>query len=305
MKTGTHVSDLNELACGYFLNREKWWSPEVEAQFREKARLVRLESNSTEVMTQVERGRAQAERLRIHIIETGYTLVGVEWVSRPGALQKILPWASVNHPADMLVVINGTLTRDRHWLGVSLKSRSGAAGSGLKNPGLGTVESALSVELKSLVHEAVGTITKLYQLPESQDARKKAIRADLVHVAPMTRAMGTQVLQDVRNRILGALTVSCSQEMIRSFLTQHLLDCGTEILPKYVRLTGTGNLKDGFTAEVHDPYRVNLTGPLTVVAIGNDTIGFQNNGARVCLLRAKFESEKLASTLKFSVDVWE
>lgn len=300
--TGTHASDLNELACLYFLNKETWLHPDDEALFREKAGLVKTGVSKESVTVQVERGRAQAQALRIYAIEQGYRIGRALWVSRIGCLQSYIPWASVGHPADILLELYG-VPGAVDYLGVSLKSRKSKEDTvGLRNPGLGTLEDALSVPLVPIVDKAVEFAIETYGLPESQDARKKALRG-AGEVRTQTTALGSLVLSDVREAILDA-TVAMSNDELRSIIQNTLMDMDVRTTPKYVRVVGTGNLVTGFKAEVHDPFAVTLPEPITVQRVGTDSIGFLANGGRVCLLRAKWESEKLASSLKFSVDPW-
>jgi hypothetical protein len=128
----THLSDLNELACGYFLNKEVWWDSDAEGLFREKAAVVKSTGGKEAVTVQVERARAMGMRLRVHLAESQQSIQQVYWVAR-GSIQSVVPDASPNHPADVLLRLSGG------FLGVSCKSRKGSEGSGLRNPGLSAV----------------------------------------------------------------------------------------------------------------------------------------------------------------------
>jgi hypothetical protein len=106
-------------------------------------------------------------------------------------------------------------------------------------------------------------------------------------------------LETIRDTIVRSLPVA----RVPAFLAEHCLNIGA-VTPRYVRLIGRGSVESGFSAELINPFAVKYTGPYRLQAVGRDGVGFLANGARVCLLRAKWESEKLASTLKFSVDQW-
>jgi hypothetical protein len=63
------------------------------------------------------------------------------------------------------------------------------------------------------------------------------------------------------------------------------------------------------TAKVEDPLKNEklsaiVSGQITLQKVGNESIGVSAGGKKILKMRAKFESEKLASTIKFSGDPW-
>src|SRR5579872_6139573 len=121
MKSTTHYSDLNELACGFVLNNEVWWNDEAHAQFDAKVDLIKHERGEChigeglrDVTIQVTRGKVMAEHFRAEwLASTGKILKFEElhWCARnPSA---IFVGCSAKHPADLLLKLRGDA-----WLGI-------------------------------------------------------------------------------------------------------------------------------------------------------------------------------------------
>jgi hypothetical protein len=300
VKSTTHFADLNELACGYFLNKEVWWNKHAEHQFLHKAHLIKTTEGAAHVTIQVERGRVMAECFRAHwLMHTGTPLcfTDLTWCARN--VQSVLPAATPNHPADLLIKIKES------WLGISCKSRSETQEtSGWKNIGLGTIEASLGLTLNGIVQEALDQIGQEHpELRNVSARRRKSIIRDSERIQRTTLACATTCLTRVRDATLAALH-TVPQDTVKHFLRSTLLDCDDAVYPKYIRLIGTGSTRHAFKARLHDPYRLPFAGTLIPLALGNQAIGFKSDQYRICLMRAKFESEPLASSLKFSVDPW-
>jgi hypothetical protein len=301
VKSTTHYADLNELACAYVINSERWWNSEAQALFESKIKLVPRD----DATIQCSRGKVMGERLRAEWLgNTGKPLkfTEIHWCARNP--KSILPTCSEKHPADILLRLNGD-----SWLGVSAKSRdSKNIASGLKNPGLSTIASMVGLPpLNSTVQESWAFIN--FEHPEllnkNHTELKAIIRADK-GLQAFTRAEGSKVAVRVRDAVLEAC-VRLPSERLNTFIRSTLLDCGQETSPPYVRLVGYGdgspNLPFGST--IFDPWKIRTDGVLTAVAVGDQAVGFKNDYERICKLRVKWESEPFASTLKFSVDEWE
>jgi hypothetical protein len=84
------------------------------------------------------------------------------------------------------------------------------------------------------------------------------------------------------------------------------MDAG-QIFPPYIKVTGFGN-KPPYTAKVTDPLDNEkldaLSKPIKFEKIGNDSVGVKAGNIRIMKMRIKFESEKLASSVKLSGDPW-
>ncbi len=298
--THTHLSDLNELSLGYVLNHQQWWNKSARDTFN--AKYYRLKGIARPILAnQVSRAQAMAKGVLQYLAQHGHTIVGVHWVARPGTLQTLVPGASKNHPADILL----RLTNDE-WFGISAKSTNGWGDIGMKNPGSGTLSALLGVDVNVPVRDAITEMVGTFALPKTAKGRKAALRMGPAAVRDAVGTRGSEVLGNVRQMLVESLGAR-SQSFLRTFLRTELLDCDSEMtIPRYIKVTGFGDHDKGTCdARIHDPFAGTFDGVLTVEPVGTNSIGFRENGQRVCKLRAKFASESLASTLKFAVDPWD
>jgi hypothetical protein len=307
MAATTHLSDLNELSLGYVLNHQQWWNKQARDTFN--AKFSRLKGIPRPVLAnQVSRGQAMAKSVLQYLSERGLTVVEVHWVARPGTLQQLVPYASKNHPADVLLRVedhrfDGVPVDGTRWFGVSAKSTNGRGDIGMKSPGSGTLSKLLDVDVNIPVRDAIVEIRETFALPKTAKARKASLRSGPEVIHDAVGAIGQQVLGKVRQVMLETLG-GRSQSFLRTFLRTELLDCDSETTwPRYIKVTGFGEHDKGTCdAKIHDPFAGTFSGDLSVEPIGSNGVGFRENGKQVCVLRAKFESEPLASTLKFNVD---
>ena len=83
------------------------------------------------------------------------------------------------------------------------------------------------------------------------------------------------------------------------------MDAKNAVYPRYIKVTGQ---KIG--AIIEDPMANSklsamTSGKIKLSKIGNDSVGITAGTKRVLKMRAKFESQKLASSVKFSGDPWK
>lgn len=296
MPANTHGADINELAFGYFLNGEKWFSADAEAQFKEKKKLV----SPDEFAQQMGRARAMAD-VSLAFIKQHYrsSVKKVWWTARPGSMSEAVGREvdQRKNPTDILVQL-----ANKEFVGFSAKSTAGKSDIGFKNPGLGTVETALQIKLQPILESAVTKAVKQYKLPSASNARKSAIRSKPA-VQAATQAMGEKVLQQIRDAMYAKLT-KLDQPKLRKYVLQYWMDSSTDLFPPYYKVTGMG--KDmPYTAKLEDPLNnpkltAIKTQPIKIEKNGTSAIGVSAGSKRILKMRAKFESEKLASNVKFS-----
>jgi hypothetical protein len=78
--------------------------------------------------------------------------------------------------------------------------------------------------------------------------------------------------------------------------------------PPYIKVTGQGN-KPPYKASVMDPVKnekLEALGkyPIMLEKVGNESIGVKAGDKKIMKIRFKFESEKMASSVKLSGDPW-
>lgn len=304
MASNTHGADINELALGFFLNGEKWYdrSASAEAKFKEKKRMV----SNDELLQQMGRAKAMSHECLAYI-RTRYgnkKIKNVWWTARMGSLGDAVGRKDVDqrkNPTDILVQLS-----DGTFIGFSAKSTQGKSDIGFKNPGLGTVEKALKIDLNRKVVLITEKYIKQFNLPPSTSARKSAIRAKPA-IKAVTEVAGVKLLADIRDTMLKRMA-SMSQPALRKYIIDYWMDANEGAYPPYVKVTGFGKTAP-FTAKISDPLKNEKmtylqTKSIKLEKVGNESIGVSAGGHRLMKMRAKFESEKLASSIKFSGEPW-
>lgn len=304
MTANTILSDINELQTGYFLNDEKWYSNDAKTAFEARVKQARPE----EVADAVGKAKVMAEEFVKWAKSNGYSgnVVGVWWTARPGELAKASgdPNASSKtNPTDILVRFakgpaNG-------FLGLSAKATKTNGEIGFKNPGIGTIDKALNIDLAREYKNQETQLIAKYKLPASAQVRKQHIRAN-PGIKIQTEVIGSQILAAMRAELFKKLN-SMSQGELLKHLLNNWMDADL-LFPPYVKVTGQGN-KAPYKAVVMDPINnpkleALRLGPIKLEAVGNDSIGVSAHGKKIMKMRFKFESEKMASSVKMSGDPW-
>ena len=301
MTANTVLADINEILLGYYLNNEKWYSNEAKAQLEKRKK----QATPAEFLDQSEKALVMAAEFLKWAKANKYTgkVKEVFWTARPGVLQEAVgkDVDSKKNPTDILVKFS-----DGRFLGASAKSTKGNADIGFKNPGMGTIETALKINLKVVLQKYENAAIKRFKLSSSSSARKAEIRKKSI-VQAQTQALGSECLQAIREVLFKKLK-SMSQNDLRKYILNGWMDANTDLFPPYVKVTGMGN-KAPYSAKVNDPLnnpklKAIKTSNITLEKVGNESIGVSAGGKKLLKMRAKFESEKLASTIKFSGDPW-
>ena len=148
------------------------------------------------------------------------------------------------------------------------------------------------------------TIRK-FALPESAQKRKEYIRANS-GIKKQTEEIGIQVLSAMRDELMIRLEKFKQKELLKYLLSDWM---DAEVLkPPYVKVTGQGN-KEPYRAIVMDPTKNEKLDALSkykivLEKVGNESIGVKAGEKKVMKIRFKFESEKMASSVKLSGEPW-
>lgn len=304
--SNTDLADINEILLGYFIAGKSWTKigSEAKKQHDEKAKKATAE----EYDQQYGRAEAMAKESIRWAKANGYsgTVSQVWWTARPGSMSEAVGREvdQRKNPTDILIKF--TKGPSNGFLGVSAKSTGGKTDIGFKNPGVGTVEKALGIKLKDIDDKAVKDAIKKFKLPSGSSERKAKIRAN-PGVKKVTEAMGTKVLSDIRDTFFKKLKSMDNKKLLNYILT-YWIDSDSELYPPYIKATGMGKAAP-YTAKIDDPLKNEKLDYLSkkkleVVKVGNDSVGIKAGEKQILKMRAKYESEKLASSLKFSGDPW-
>lgn len=305
MPSNTDLADVNEIYVGFLLAGKKWFDKDAKAQFEKKSKMI----GAQQTAIQMERAEIMVEEFLEWAAKAGYghSVTKVWWTARPGVLSNAVGRQvdSRKNPTDILVKFSkGTASG---FLGISAKSTGGSGDIGFKNPGMGTVEADLKISLASIVEADTHWAIKKFRLPENTQSRKDEIRKR-PKVQQETQEMGSKTLAKIRDVMYTALD-KLSEKDLRNYILKSWLDASNDLYPPYVKVTGMGNKSGNIKAKVDDPLDNDklaavLKGPVKVEKLGNESIGVTAKGKRILKMRAKFESEKLASSVKFSGDPW-
>lgn len=248
-------------------------------------------------MQQVQRARVMADACLTYFQEhyTTTIIADVLWVGR-----KI-----TYNPSDVLVTFeNGTVC------GVSCKSSRHREALTFKNMGVTHFNTHLNLELKPIYEHAARAFCVQHMAPFKSNERKLFIRAN-TELQEISSALAANTLAYITGLITNAL-VTRPEEWLRDYFLRCWMDYYTST--RWIRVTGTGT-KRPYTARVEDPTQ--LEGPyrsldyvrmrhgqLRINPLTNTSIGIfatldETIEAPVFKIRAKYESEPLASSLKF------
>lgn len=298
----TVLSDINEIMTGYYLANKKWFDPEAKRQYEARAK----QAQPHEVQDAVGKAEAMADAFIKWAKQNGYSgnVKQVWWTARPGELARASknPNAdSRKNPTDILALF--TSGPANGYLGLSAKATKGKGDIGFKNPGIGTVDRALNLNLADKYNQQVKAMVEKLALPANTSERKGYIRAN-PKIKVQTEEIGKQVLAAMRDELIVRLNKMKQPELMKYLLSDWM---DAEVLyPPYIKVTGQGS-KPPYTAMVMDPVNNEKLGALSkyeikLEKIGNESIGVTAGIKKIMKIRFKFESEKMASSVKLSGD---
>lgn len=305
MSANTIGADVNEILTGYYLVGGKWAMFANANEAKQQVTLRKSQLTPNEYADQDGRAKAMANSVMAWAVTNGYKgkVARVWWTARPGVLSAAFgrPVDSKLNPTDILMQF-----ADGQFLGISAKSTKGSGDIGFKNPGAGTVSKALGIDLDSLFKTRTAVTIKKLKLPISMADRKIYIREN-PKVQQKTILVGQEILVSMRDKMYDKL-VAMKPKDLRNYILKYWMDAEA-VEPRYIKVTGNG--KNGaYTANVMDPLSNEklqaLSSPkLTVMKVGSDSVGIiGGNNKKIMKMRFKYESEKLASSLKLSGDPW-
>jgi hypothetical protein len=299
----TVLSDINEIQTGYFLNGEKWFDNDAKAQFNLRVK----QATPNEVADAIGKARVMATEFKKWARANGYsgTVKQVWWTARPNSMSQAVgyPVDQKKNPTDILVKF--TSGPADGFLGLSAKATQGSGDIGFKNPGLGTIDRNLNISLAVEYANQLQQTIKKFGLPDSAQTRKEYIRTN-DGIKKQTEEIGVKILSAMRDELMVRLEKFNQKDLFKYLLTDWM---DADVLkPPYVKVTGQGN-KEPYKAVVMDPTKnekLEALGkyPITLEKVGNESIGVKAGDKKIMKIRFKFESEKMASSVKLSGDPW-
>ena len=301
MASNTDLADVNEIYTSFLLNGNRFPDAITERQYEAKSKLLTPE----QLEQQQGRAVAMVDEFNKWSNKNGFRgVAAVYWTARPGFTFKPITGYDVNqkkNPTDVLVQYS-----DGKFLGLSAKSTKGKGDIGFKNPGIGTIDRDLKLRLAEIPKAAANNFATSVGLPTPANARKSKIRQNPA-LQKQADAIGLTVLNNLRDQFLVRLNKMSPQER-KEYIVNSWIDAGEGLLPRYVKVTGRGT-RAPYTASVDDPLNNEklkklTTEPISFEAVGNDSVGVKAGVKKIMKMRFKYESQKLASTVKMSGDPW-
>ena len=299
----TDVADVNELLLVYHLSSE--WKhvknkSELEKQLNYK--ISKITKDAFDM--QQRRAKSMTEAIKKFIQKEKYPgMVGmVYWTARPGSLQSAVGNAGKvdsGNPTDVLIeFVNGA------FLGISAKSTKKAGDIGFKNPGMGTLEKDIGINLGSIKDRIEGEFIKTHNLSTVAKKRKGEIRADqkLVDAANEKRNI---LLSELRDALLKKLK-TLKYEDAKDHILSRWLDAKNTIFPFYIKVTGQKAGAVSIENPLENDKITNINkGKIEFTSIGNDTVGVIASVKHILKMRFKYDSQAMAGSIKLSGDPWK
>ena len=307
MASNTHSSDINEIMLTYYLSNKNWKVVHEKRYVKEILKNRKKDVDSYTIKMKTEQAKEQAKCIMSWCRKNGYKakIKQVYWTGRQGLLSESIGQyvSKRKNPTDVLLEFC-----DGQFLGISSKSTFGKDEVPFKNLGLGTIDKILNTDFKNSANKKEDVIISELNLPRCKKNRKEFLRKNK-SVKQTTSKLGKQVLTNIRNEVYRKI-----KKMLKNDLEKHILktwlDSRENSFPKYIKVTAMGSEKP-FNIKIEDPIKNTRTDNIrnakniNAEKVGDMSIGILADDERVLKIRVKYESEKIASSLKFSGDPWK
>jgi len=297
----TVLSDINEIYIGFILAGNKWFDDAAKNHYNSRAKIA-LPHETRDAQG---KSIAMASEFLAWAKKNGYSgrVKGVWWTARPGSMSSAVGKEvdQKKNPTDILILF--TSGPADGFLGLSAKATKTKGDIGFKNPGLGTIDRNLKLSLGDRYKGVLDAMIAKLKLPAGASERKIFLRAN-PKIKSVSESTGVELLAEMRDSLLVRLKKMKQPELVKYLLSDWL---DAEVLyPPYINVTGQGN-KEPYKAVVSDPIKNDKLDALakyavTLEKIGNESIGVKAGDKKIMKIRFKFESEKMASSLKLSGD---
>jgi hypothetical protein len=308
----TVLSDAQEIAAGFYIlngpsgniKSGKWYSADVKSQFESRAKQMTKE----ELDDVLNKSRVMAAEFLKWATSNGYAGVKqVWWTARPGSMTAAVgePVDQKKNPSDILVKFRSGPANG--FLGLSAKATHGGAGAeiGFSNPGIGTIDSDLGLNLASFAKSEEEKILKALNVPSLSAKERKAWLRAHPSIRAKTQEAGSKILSALRDQLLKKLQSFDMNKLYKYLLSSWL--SADVLYPPYIKVTATSSGGKSYAAHTTDPVnnpklKALGTRKIKLQPLGNESILVIAGDKNIFKMRFKNESEKLASAIKMSGD---
>ena len=307
MAAETLKADVNEILLGYHILGATWNGFQGRQEAESQLDFRRKQIGDTEYNIQEERAKVMAIKTLdwARANKYGNTVEKAWWTARPGSLSEAVGYEvdSAKNPTDTLIQFE----TDK-FLGISAKSTKGKGDIGFKNPGVGTVDRALSIKLTQIAQKEekkFATENGLERKTKTQMSviikRDKALK----QVASAARDITLNKIRDVFYKKLTGM----QKKDLKDYILVDWLDAAANMSLMYVKVTGHGMPNIGFFASLMNPLQNTKlealhTKDVILEKVGNDSVGVRTTSKRILKMRAKYSEQPMSSSVKFSGEPW-
>lgn len=249
-------------------------------------------TDASERVIQLQRAKVMANAVATYIAteRPNESLSHVQWVGRI---------ASYN-PSDVVCHFeSGT------QLGISCKSTRTRGGICFKNAGVRHFKQHMGLDFRPIYEKAAKDFCVQYSLPFKNNERKLFLRQNPT-LQNLAQRVAEETLMQITTLIYDKLCQQ-SQDWMRDYCLRHWMDYYADV--PWIRVTGMGK-NAPFEALIEDPKQMHgpyaapeyvalSTHGIKLCRIKNTSIGIYAGDTPVFKIRAKYDTEKLASSLKF------
>ena len=236
MSVNTLASDINEIHTAFVLAGKKWFDADAKNQYEQRIKQVTPDV----IADAIGKADVMAAEFISWAKSNGYKLpiVKVWWTARPGSLSSAVGTQvdQRKNPTDVLVKFSSG--PNNGFLGLSAKASKTKPDIGFKNPGLGTLDKSLGMDLSGEYKNQLAQLIKKFKLPENADQRKAFIRAN-PGIKKVTEDVGVKILAAMRDETFAKMQ-KMQQPALLKYLMQDWMDADI-LYPPYIKVTGQGS----------------------------------------------------------------
>lgn len=223
----------------------------------------------------------------------------IYWTATPNAIRVATGNKNLNfrkNPSDIVIRFY-----TGQFLGVSAKTTKKKNNFSFKNPGIGTIEKSLGVTLTDQYTTTLEGCISKYNLPRLSKERKSVIRRNPDLKTTIDR-IGSEQLKIITDKLIDVF-LGMSQDDLRRHLLEDWFNSYEKADLPYIQVCANNSKYYVTDPSSSKPVQVlSQASNIHTNRLGNETIGVYADGTPVFTIRAKFDSQKMAGSIKFAAE---
>jgi hypothetical protein len=313
MSANTLGADINEIQLAFLLNGNSFPSNEAERTYNNRVSTLTAQGKTSEIADQ--NGRAQVTYDRFLKFLSDNKLgnpVEAYWTARPGIITRIVGFNvdQSKNPTDVLVKLS-----TGKFYGISLKSTK-AGKTGFKNPGMGTVETALGLGISKPFTKIVDKYRKMVvnhlgsAVKDTDVARKTYFKSNPNVYKIIQTAYVIPCYEELRESLYNHLSNNMEPWEQQVFLGADIMNEDEETMKlPYIKITGSGT-NGNYTTDFYDPIADSKMNKIITkgatfskkVSPSKNTVQVKSANQDLFQIRWKWADKAFASSMKLSAE---